>query len=351
MFKKILGIGALAALASASFATPAFAHSSQGGAATVVLNPGGARLANGSDGIVMIFNGLEGGAEVAVDDGNPDTEPMTVSHNGSDQVYFAQVPQWCCNTGVGPVLTIGSTAVGEANALSNTNSGQSWDSITVVSTTGAKQTIANGSTAAITSTDTGNATAEILYSVVVGGRTYTVNRAISYTFPNSYYDEVWTVTIPSGNTEAVKFYLGGDAAPGGTDSGNSEVVQVDGMTHLREKNVDSGQYISYQQTASASSWNHYFVGDFSDPQATIVAAGDLDDSVSSVPEHDAGIYVQWNFGTTPGTFAKQMRTKIGFNNEFTLAETGVDASGLGLAAIAFLGLGAVVVVARRRVRA
>lgn len=350
MFKKALGIGALAALASASFASPALAYGGQGGAGTVVLNPGGARLADGSDGIVMIFNGLSGGAGVAVDDGNDDTADMSVTQDGSDQVYFAQVPQWCCNTGVGPVLLIGSTAVGEASALSNNGAGQSWDSITVVSTTGADETIANGSLDAISSTDTGDATAEILYSVVVGGRTYTVTREISYTYPNSYYDEVWTVTIPSGNTDTVKFYLGGDAAPGGTDSGNSEVVEISGKTHLREKNVVSGQYISYQQTAAGSAWTHYFVGNYNDPQSTIIAGEDLDDSVSTEDEHDAGIYVQWTFGSTPGDYSKEMRTKIGFNNEFELAETGVDASGIALAGLALAGLGAAVAI-RRRARA
>ena len=350
MFKKILGGVALSALAAATFATPALAYGGQGGAATVVLNPGGARNADGSDGIVMVFNGLDTGAAVAVDDGNDDTNGMEVTSNGSDQVYFAQVPQWCCSTGVGPVLTVGSTAVGEANALSNMSAGQSWDSITVVSSSGAKELIANGSTAAISSDDTGNASATIRYSVTIGGRTYIVDREISYTYPNSYYDEVWTFTIPAGNTDTVKFYLGGDAAPGGTDSGTSEVVTVNGKTHLREKNLDSGQYISYQQTSAGSDWTHTFVGAYDAPQASIVAGEDLDDTVSEIEGHDAGIYIQWTLGSTPGEYDKVMRTKIGFNNEFTLAETGVDASGIALAGLALAAMGAAVII-RRRARA
>jgi LPXTG-motif cell wall-anchored protein len=42
-----------------------------------------------------------------------------------------------------------------------------------------------------------------------------------------------------------------------------------------------------------------------------------------------------------------MRTKIGFNNELELAETGVDASGLALGGAALLVAGAVVVLRRR----
>ena len=202
VLKKILSGAALAAIAAASFAAPSFAVNSQGGAASVVLNPGGSRLANGSDGIVIVINGYSGGAAVAVDDGNPETSDMTVPATGSDQVYFAQVPQWCCS-GVSPILNIGGIAYGEAQAAGDGGSAVSWDSVTVVDSTGAKELIANGSDAAISSTATGNATADIRYSVTVSGRTYTVDREITYTYPNTYYDEVWTVTIPNTNTAEV----------------------------------------------------------------------------------------------------------------------------------------------------
>jgi len=349
VIKKVLGGAVIATLSLMSLATPALAVGGQGGAATVVLNPGGARLANGSDGIVMVFNGLEAGAAISVDDGNEDTDSMEVSASGSDQVYFAQVPQWCCSTGVSPVLNIGGEAYGEAMFGES-----SWTSITVVSTSGANELIANGSTAAITTTTTGNATAEILYSVTLDGSlTYTVKREISYTYPNTYYDEVWTVTIPSGNNAEVDFYLGGDAAPGGSDSGASEVVTIAGNLNLREKNLGSGQYISYQQTSALSPFDYYFVGDYSTPDedGTVAGGTNLTNYVETLDnDHDAGIYIQWSYGTTPGTYVRQMRTKIGFNNEFALAETGVDASGLALAGLALAAAGVAVVV-RRRARA
>jgi LPXTG-motif cell wall-anchored protein len=64
-------------------------------------------------------------------------------------------------------------------------------------------------------------------------------------------------------------------------------------------------------------------------------------------DHDAGIQIQWSFGTTAGSYERVMRTKIGFNNELELAETGVDASGLALGGAALLVAGAVVVLRRR----
>lgn len=347
MFKRILGGAVLAALSIASFATPALAAGSQGGAATVVLNPGGARLANGSDGIVIILSGLGDGAAIALDDGNSGTDDMEVSDDGSDQVYFAQVPQWCCS-GVSPVLNIGGVAYGEAQAAGDGGAGISWDSITVVSTTGADELIANGSTAAITSNDTGNATAEILYSVAIDSAVYTVRREITYTYPNTYYDEVWTVTIPGGNNAQVDFYLGGDAAPGGDDSGAGEMVTVGGKLQLREKNLTSGQYISYQETSTASPFDYYFVGSYSTPYPAVMAGTNLTNYIETVDnDHDAGIQIQWSFGTTAGSYERVMRTKIGFNNELELAETGVDASGLALGGAALLVAGAVVVLRRR----
>lgn len=350
MFKKILGSVALSALAAATFATPALAAGGQGGAATVVLNPGGAREADGSDGIVIIINGLSEGAGISLDDGNDDTSGMYVSANGSDQVYFAQVPQWCCS-GVGPVLNVGGTAIGEAQAAGDTGTGESWDSITVVASSGAKELIANGSTAEISSSATGNASATIRYSETIGGLTYTIDREISYTFPNTYYDETWTVTIPGGNNAEVDFYLGGDAAPGGTDSGTSESVTIGGKLNLREKNLESGQYISYMETSASSPFGRYFVGNYDDPYPIVMEGGDLPNTVADDESHDAGIMIQWSFGTTPGSYEKVMRTKIGFNNEFELAETGVDASALALAGFALASLGLAVVAVRRRARA
>lgn len=350
MFKKVLGGAVLAALSIASFATPALAAGSQGGAATVVLNPGGARLANGSDGIVIILTGLYEGAAIDLDDGNDETASMDVTFDGSDQVYFAQVPQWCCS-GVSPVLNIGGVAYGEAQAAGDGSAGISWDSITVVSTTGADYPIANGSTAPISSTETGNATAEILYSVTLDSLVYTVRREITYTYPNTYYDEVWTVTIPATNVAQVDFYLGGDAAPGGTDSGAAEMVTVDGKIQLREKNLESGQYISYQETSAASPFDYYFVGEYEDPYPNVMAGTNLTNYIETVvKDHDAGIQIQWSFGTAAGSYERVMRTKIGFNSEFELAETGVDASGLALGGFALLAAGAIGVI-RRRARA
>lgn len=353
MIKKIIGGAILAAISLASVATPALAGNSQGGAGTLVLNPGGARLANGTDGIVITLNGVDGGAEmtgIETDEGIPSNEAT-----GGDNVYFAQTDQWCCS-GVSPMLSIGGALYGEAGAV-NITDGFSWTSIEILSSTGAKETIANGSDAAITSTETGNATASIRYTVNIDSAIYTVTRDITYTYPNTYYDETWTFVIPGGNNAEVKFYLGGDVAPGGSDYGVGESAIIDGLLHIREKNPISGQYISYIELAANSKFDYYYVGDYDAVYETMLSGANLPSTVDTAPGddpespgHDAGIDIQWNLGSTAGTFTRTMRTKIGFVNDLALAETGVDASGIALAGLALAAAGVAVVV-RRRARA
>lgn len=343
-----MGTIALAAVASVATVVPSYAYESQGGGETIVLNPGGGRNASGNDGIAIVFNGKAGGAGFTPTDSDPIFVPIT----GSDQVYFAGTPQWCCWSGVSPVLNIGGTLYGEMSAAANFEDyagATSFDSVTVTASTGAKEIIENGSDAAITSTATGDATATIVYSVNLDGLTYSINRAITYHHPDNWYDETWTVTIPNSNSEVVKFYLGGDTAPGGSDSGLGEIVTIGGKLHLREKNTQSGQYISYQERGD-SSFDHYFIGNYVDPYDAIRNGADLPDTFDTEDGHDAGIQIQWTLGSTPGTYAHTMRTRIGFINEFEedLATTGANSGSLpGLAALAVAGIFAAIAVRRR----
>jgi hypothetical protein len=144
---------------------------------------------------------------------------------------------------------------------------------------------------------------------------YRVVREISYVYPKNFYDEDWTVVIPSGNTDVVKLYLGGDAAPGNSDIGiGSSALRGAGLRVVYERNPTSGQYISYAPRSLASNFTHYFVGSYNAPYGTIYSGGDLDDSVNT-SIHDAGLQIQWTFGTTAGSFTKSMRTTVGYNED------------------------------------
>jgi LPXTG-motif cell wall-anchored protein len=283
-------------LVSASLAlTPltALGSASQNGADMVVLNPGGGKLVTGADGIQMIFNSS----------GDPQV--------GSDQIYFAQTDQWCCNGG-GPVLNVGGLgySYGEAGAAYDV-SFDSWDTVAVSNVTGASQRITAGGSS-ITSTQTGNATATLTYTKTVDSKVYTVVRAITYTYPNDFFDETWTVTIPAGNTAEVKLYVGGDVAPGGDDNGSGSTQEVDGKRTNYEANLYSGIFISYGELDAAKPFSHYFVGEYDAPYELIEMGEDLPDTMDPA-DHDAGLQVQWDLGTTPGSYANQMRTRVSFN--------------------------------------
>lgn len=280
------------------------AFDSQGGEVMVILNPGGGQELDGSDGLRMVFNS------------NNDEGPNL----GSDQVYFTGQDNWCCG-GAGPVLAVGLMAFGEAGAARN-EALTSWDSVVVSGLTGALETVAAGSGNGA-STATGDAGATITYTIAVGALSYEVERVISYTFPRNFYDETWTVTIPATNADEVKLYIGGDSAPGGSDNGIGSTVVVDGKRSVREANPDSGQYFAYSELNSSQAFTHYFVGKYNEPYSTIGIGGDLDDTIDT-SEHDAGIQIQWSFGTTPGAYVRTMRTTVGSNSELDAAPAGAE---------------------------
>lgn len=291
---KIFSKTAAAIVAATSMALmpmSALGDSSQNGADMVVLNPGGGNAVTGSDGIQIIFNSS----------GNPEV--------GSDQILFAQTDNWCCRGG-GPVLNVGGVPIGEAGAASY-NTYASWDSVAISNVTGASQRLTAGGTE-ITSTQTGNATATLTYTATVASKVYTVVRAVSYTYPNHYFDETWTVTIPAENTAEVDLYIGGDVAPGGDDNGKGSTQEVAGLRTNYESNPNSGIFISYGELDAAKPFSHYFVGGYSDPYNIIGSGGNLPDTMDPA-DHDAGLQAQWSLGTTPGSYSNPMRTTVSFN--------------------------------------
>jgi hypothetical protein len=277
----------------------------------VVLNPGGGILSDGSDGIRIHFNS--------------NNDPQ----RGSDQVYFTDENNWCCSGG-GPVMAVGSTVFGEASAASNASL-PSFDSLAISGVTGANQRVPAGTDDETITFDsaTGNAGATLTYTKDVGGRIYTLKRVVTYTFPNNYYDETWTVTIPSGNTEVVKLYVGGDTAPGGSDVGTGQLREVNGLKLIYSANPESGQYIGYSELDAGSAWTRYWSADFYDPYEVIAVAGDIENTIEA-DEHDAGLQVQWTLGSTPGDYARSMRTTIGFNSDIPSATPPLDIRPLAL---------------------
>lgn len=321
------------------------ANRSQNGADMVIINPGGGLQADGSDGIAAVFNGenasspnFQGGSRFA---------PSA----GSDQQFFAGTYQWCCG-GVGPILYAGTPTaagtpnspgswpapaeifVGEAGAAANNNAA-SWGAtggVSIIATSGAVVRVPAGTAATgfPANAPTGSGSATIRYTATVGGLTYIIDRAISYTYPNNFYTETYTFTVPTGNADPVQFYLGGDAAPGSSDSGRGAMTTTPNRV-LYEINTSSQIFVAYGEVGSpaVSPFSSGWVAAYSAPYGAIqrgysltancpspATVVDTDFCIDSAAgNHDAGLNIQWTLPATPGTYTRVMRTIVSFQGQ------------------------------------
>lgn len=248
----------------------------------VTINGGGGVLADGSDGMRLIvdFNSFGGSA--------------------SDGQYIRNKSQWCCgptSTGGGPTLAVGTASVG--NGTIGAAGNNEWDDIAIVSTSGTAST-AGGSA-------TGSGTAMLRYSETIGGRLYVVDRTVSYTFPNDFVVDRYDVTIPAGNTDAVKLYYGGDTQPGGSDQGYG-IEFTTPRRSIISLNTSTQEMYGFRELVGAVPFagaRSETLGNFGTSANTAHTGGDVGFNVEAA-NHDASLIVQWNLGSTPGVVTAGM---------------------------------------------
>ena len=203
-------------------------------------------------------------------------------------------------------LAIGSTMYGESgtsNYVHTTNPplAPSFDTLTYSNLTGSAST--SGGSA------TGSGSATITYGVTVGGLLYTVERNITYTYPNDFYNQSFNVTVPAGNTLPVKLYHSIDTTPGGSDHGYGisltapvrQVVSLNPISHFQFGVRDAPG--SAPLDGATEGPPNPIMSATSPP----VTGGDVGFTVDT-SDHDAGIVVQWTIGSTPGTFTRAARS-------------------------------------------
>jgi hypothetical protein len=163
----------------------------------------------------------------------------------------------------------------------------------------------NGATAwnsAITSgSQFGNTyTAQTLLSAVVWGLTYQVIMDRSYTAPDKAFTQRYTWIIPAGNTQNVKWYYGMDSFVAWADA--NDVWYGSGLT---TSNPTVGIFdnianiLLWQTVRSWQSFSGWYAGPYwaATPSAN---AGNYPNTINTTPWDD-GFWVNWDFGTTPGT--------------------------------------------------
>jgi len=272
------------------------------GTSQVTLNPGGGILANGTDGLRFTING----------DQRYVTQNYDALNDGQDGVVYRATRQYCCSGG-SPMLNVGGTLYGQAGP-----DGDDWSSIQIISTSGAASVGARTST-------TGNSSATIRYTAVKNSRTYTVDRTVSYLYPNDFVTDSYSFAIPAGNTDAVKFYLGGDTAPGSSDQGYG-IMLTSPVRSIISLNTSSKIMFGFREIQGSRTFDGATSQNYNAPYSTVESGGNIG-FVGTASNHDAGLMMQWNLGSTPGTYTgafEQFVTKQGTNLNAVFAEPRAD---------------------------
>jgi hypothetical protein len=174
--------------------------------ASITINSAGGNNAGGADGIRTFYsNGqwqvLREGAGQLYYPG-PGDVPVTGDGLPPDRYQYNQIAL-ALTDGSGGGYIIGPSTLKLSNQYWDTSNRvfRPWDSVTA------------------TGGSSGTGTGASVLTVEVDGRTYVVNLNLSYTYPNDYITQTFTVTIPSGNTYNVKLYNLYDSYLGGSDAG------------------------------------------------------------------------------------------------------------------------------------
>lgn len=214
------------------------------------------------------------------------------------------------------MLNIGGTLFGQAGPA--TSGAQAWSSIELLSLSGVA---VEGTRTA----STGNSGAVLRYTAVTGGLTYTMTRTVSYVYPNDYVTDSYSFVIPTGNVATVKFYLGGDTAPGSSDSGYG-IMLTSPVRSVISLNTSSRIMFGLREVSGSKTFDGATSQHYSAPYTTVRSGGDIG-YVVTASTHDAGLMMQWNLGSTPGTQTatlQQFATRQGTNLNASFATNTTD---------------------------
>ncbi|PWD51570.1 hypothetical protein C8046_13895 [Serinibacter arcticus] len=281
----LLAVGVLVPTGSAPTAVAA---PGQLGAPQVVLNPAGGT--SGDNGIRLTLNSV---------------------NSGGDELLYRGQQQYYGPSDFNPSLAIGDRTFSQAGFGRYSIPSPSWTSLEVVRTTGSAA--AGG---------TGSASATLRYTAVVDGLSYVMERLVSYTYPNTFVTETYAFTIPEGNTKNLRFYHGGDTTPGGTDVGYGLMITQPSRTVV-SLNQESGVQVALRERPDSKPFDGAVSGGYSIPYAPM-RTGQPIGFRADTAFHDAGLMVEWNLGSTPGTQTyslDQVATLQGANLTATFGQT------------------------------
>ena len=120
-----------------------------------------------------------------------------------------------------------------------------------------------------------------------------------YQAPNDYFTWKWTINIPSGNTENVKFYYAMDTYIGGDDANDAGFYDVSsqslGVFDTTDKFAVKFKVLSWLV------WSAYEVKWYALVNYDTANGFDYDNSIAGAADNAMGM--QWTLGSTPGEYS------------------------------------------------
>ena len=300
MRRLSLLVASLVLLGTATFVGQSSLASAASPGTTITLNSAGGT--NATDGLKIVYAGGQ----------------IQVYRDGTEQLYAVAPPSRFTYNQI--VLAVGDTTNGGTLFAPAEYLGQGL--APNVARVG-WETVSSSTDSGLTSTLTG----------VANGLTYSVTVEINYVAPNLDFEVVYTVDVPTGNTDQIRLYHAFDSYLGDSDFGPGfhlpatscpngvTAGQVVGVDKSSEGIVESIQYVDGQQWAGYASGAYWEILDTKVEVGLSLVLGswgqgvmtDYTNLINSNPATDNGFGVNWSFGSSPGSYSST--SKFSFASE------------------------------------
>ncbi|EJN03643.1 Ig-like domain-containing protein [Phyllobacterium sp. YR531] len=268
--------------------------------AQTTINPGGGILADGSDGLKIYVTNLG---------------QFQVTYQGKNQFYSNTITDTSVNLFNGMYMSVGNRVIGPDTGAENMTK-VAWVS-------GGAQTLSGTGTAA----DPYVVATRLYYDANSNGvynaaTDVQVIVTTSYIAGTKYFTNNVTVTPPTSNNLAIKFYHAADTYLGGSDAGpayalapgigsttsTSADLQVIGVR--RDAGTASEVFVGFAEVDGGRQFDRFYSGLYNGTglYGGIANGGDITNTITTAANTDNGLGVQFNLGSgnTPTSFSYRL---------------------------------------------
>lgn len=208
---------------------------------------------------------------------------VQVYYNGLAQVYWGDPPTSGGGApSVWPILRVGTTNVGNTQTAwttYNTSSSQVGNTYTTTNT----------------------------LTYTTGSLTYTLVLDWEYIAPDKFLTWSYNLTIPTGNTDAVKLYYGQDSYVAGADA-NDVWYYTTSPTQTVGIYDNTANVLSAQRYISGESWDGYIATGYWTVQSETMSGNNYSNTIGGAGDNGYGI--NWDLWTSPGTYTSTTEWRV-----------------------------------------